>query len=79
MYQKLSEIFKSVKIDIYISASNNSYFTRDKDIYKTQYYLNDIFPLGLSTKQLCEYDYFIDNSVDFTKLFRFKLCRCMAL
>ena len=68
LHQKLSEIFKSVKIDIFISASNNSYFTRDKDIYKTQYYLNDIFPLGLSTKQLCEYDYFIDNSVDFTKL-----------
>ncbi len=68
LHQKLSEIFKSVKIDIYINASNNSYFTRDKDIYKTQDYLNDILPLSITTKQLCEYDYFIDNSVDFTKL-----------
>ncbi|QKF72559.1 hypothetical protein AFAEC_0350 [Aliarcobacter faecis] len=68
LHQKLSEIFKSVKIDLYISASNNSYFSRDKDIYKTQDYLNEILPLGINTKQLCEYDYFIDNSVDFTKL-----------
>ncbi len=68
LHQKLSEMFKSVKIDIFISASNNSYFTRDKDIYKTQRYINDVLPLGLNTKTLCEYDYFIDNSVDFTKL-----------
>lgn len=68
LHQELSEIFKSVKIDIYISASNNSYFTRDKDIYKTQYYLNEVLPLSINTKQLCEYDYYIDNSVDFTKL-----------
>jgi hypothetical protein len=68
LHSKLKEMFKDVKLDIYISASNNSYFTRDKDIYKTQYYINDILPLGVNTKQLSEYDYYIDNSIDFTKL-----------
>lgn len=68
LYENLSEVYKSVKIDLYINASNNSYFTRDKELYKTQEYINEILPLSLNTKTLSEYDFFIDNSVDITSL-----------
>lgn len=68
LYEKLSEVYRSVKIDLYINASNNSYFTRDKELYKTQEYINEILPLSLNTKTLSEYDFFIDNSVDITNL-----------
>lgn len=64
LYKKLKEVYKNIKFDIYISASNNSYYSRDKDIYKTQDYINEIFPLSINFKKLCEYDYFIDNSLD---------------
>lgn len=62
LYDKLKEVYKSVKIDIYINASNNTYFSRDKDIYKKQNFINKIYALSLSSRKLCSYDYFIDNS-----------------
>lgn len=68
LYKKLKEIYKNIKFDIFINASNNSYYSRDKDIYKTQDYINNIFPLSINSKKLCEYDYFIDNSLNVTNL-----------
>ncbi|RBQ29725.1 hypothetical protein [Aliarcobacter vitoriensis] len=67
-YNKLSEIYSNVKLDIYIKASNNSYYKRDKDIYSTQEYINEILPLSIDSKKICEYDYYVDNSVDISKI-----------
>ena len=62
LYKKLNEVYKNIKFDIFINASNNSFYTRDKQIYETQDYINSIFPLSLTSKKLCEYDYYFDNS-----------------
>jgi len=64
LHKKLKELFKNIKFDLFINASNNSFYTRDKQIYETQEYINNIFPLSITSKKLCEYDYFIDNSYD---------------
>lgn len=64
LHEKLKSIYDNIKFDIYINASNNSFYTRDKEIYLTQKYIDNIFPLSLNSKKLCEYDYFFDNSVD---------------
>lgn len=69
LYEKLSEVYKKLKFDIYINASNNSYYTRDKQIYQTQEYISNVFPLSISAKKLCEYDYFVDNSVNINRVF----------
>lgn len=63
LYKKLKEIYKNIKFDIYINASNNSFYTRDKELYQTQEFISNVFPLSISVKKLCEYDYFIDNSI----------------
>ena len=63
LHKKLKEIYKNIKFDIYLNASNNSFYTRDKEIYQTQEYINNILPLSITSKKLCEYDYFIDNSL----------------
>jgi len=68
LHKKLKEIYTAVKFDIYINASNNSYYSRDKEIYKTQDYINNIYPLSITVKKLCEYDFFIDNSMKIIKL-----------
>lgn len=70
LHKKLKEIYKNIKFDIYLNASNNSFYTREKQIYQTQEYINNILPLSLTSKKLCEYDYFIDNSLttDFLEL-----------
>ena len=62
LHKKLKEVYKNVKIDIFINASINSFYSRDKEIYLTQKYINNVLPLSLNSKKLCEYDYFIDNS-----------------
>jgi hypothetical protein len=68
LYKKLKEIYKNIKFDIYLNASNNSFYTREKQIYQTQEYINNILPLSLTSKKLCEYDYFIDNSLSINSL-----------
>lgn len=64
LHTKLKEIYKNIKFDIFINASNNSFYTRDKQIYQTQNYINNVFPLSITSKKLCEYDCYIDNSLD---------------
>lgn len=61
LYGKLKELHKKVELDIFISASNNSFYSRDKQIYLFQDFVNSVNPLGLSLKKLSEYDYFIDS------------------
>ena len=62
LYKKLKEIYTNIKFDIFINASSNNFYIRDKEIYQTQKYINNIIPLSLNSKKLFEYDYFIDNS-----------------
>ena len=68
LHKKLKQIYKNIKFDIYLNASNNSFYTREKQIYQTQEYINNILPLSLTSKKLCEYDYFIDNSLSISSL-----------
>lgn len=68
LHKKLKEIYKNIKFDIYLNASSNSFYTREKQIYQTQEYINNILPLSLTSKKLCEYDYFIDNSLSISSL-----------
>lgn len=62
LYEKLNEVYKIVKMDIFIDASNNSFYSRDKQIYLKQKFINSVMPLSITSKKLCTYDYFIDNS-----------------
>ncbi|MEN8718434.1 MAG: hypothetical protein ABF301_07255, partial [Sulfurovum sp.] len=57
----------TVHMDLYINASNNSYFTRDKQIFETQEYLRAVLPLSITVKRLCNYDYYVDNSSFFQR------------
>lgn len=62
LYEKLKEVYKKINLDIYINASNNSFYSRDKSIYETQNFINKVYPLSINVKKFMEYDYFIDNS-----------------
>ena len=62
LYNKLNELYKNVIMDLYIDASNNSFYSRDKQIYLKQKFISNVLPLGLTSKKICSYDYFIDNS-----------------
>ena len=62
LYEKLSKKFKSVKIDIYLNASENKYFTRDKMIFANQSFVNKVSALSINVKEFCSYDFFIDAS-----------------
>ena len=73
LHKKLKEIYTNIKFDIYINASNNSFYTRDKEIYQTQKYIDNVFPLSLNVKKLCEYDYFFDNSIELDKFSEYPL------
>lgn len=62
LHEILSSKFITVVLDIYIEASENNFFTRDRDILRTQEYITNIYPLSISVKKFCEYDFYIDNS-----------------
>lgn len=62
LYEQLQKKFNTVKIDMYLLSSDNSFYSRDKDMMKKEYYINEIFPLSISVKKLCEYDFYVDNS-----------------
>ena len=59
LFDKLNELYANVKMDLYIDASNNSFYSRDKQIYLKQKFINKVLPLSLTSKKLCTYDYFI--------------------
>lgn len=62
LYESLQTKHESVKIDLYLIASNNPYYSRNKEIIKNEEYINEVYPLSLSVQKLCEYDYYIDTS-----------------
>ena len=69
-YDKLKELFEEVKLDIYINASNNSFFSRDKEIFQKQEFINKVYPLSINVKKFCTYDYFVDtSSVDLKSMY----------
>ena len=61
-YKKVKELFSEVKLDIYLDAANNTFYSRDKQIYKKLDFVNAILPLSITSNKICEYDYFIDTS-----------------
>lgn len=61
-YDKLMKRFKSVKLDIYLNASDNKYYSRDKLIFTNQTFIHKVSALSIDVKELCQYDFFIDAS-----------------
>lgn len=61
-YEKLKKSFKSVKFDVYLNASENKYFSRDRLIYTNQSFIHKVYPLSIDVKQFCQYDFFVDTS-----------------
>jgi len=61
-YEQLCKSFKSVKIDIYLNASENRYFSRDKMIFSNQAFINKVSALSIDVKEFCTYDFFVDTS-----------------
>ena len=62
LYETLSKKFKSVKIDIFLNASENKYYSRDKMIFSNQSFVNKVSALSIDVKEFCSYDFFIDAS-----------------
>lgn len=62
LHEKLSKRFKSVKLDIYLNASENKYYSRDKMIFANQTFVNKVSALSINVKEFCQYDFFIDAS-----------------
>ena len=60
--QELEKKFKTVSINLYIPASDNKFYIRDKEILKSGVGVNRISPLPISLKTLCSYDFYIDTS-----------------
>lgn len=75
LYRYLQTKFKTIKIDIFIEASKNQYYSRDKEILKNYEFINKIQPLSVSVKKLFEYDFYIDmgsfNQTTYAKEFNF--------
>ena len=62
LHEKLSKEFKSVKLDIYLNASDNTFYSRDKMIFTNQAFINKVSALSLNVKEFCSYDFFYDLS-----------------
>ena len=62
LFNKLKEVYKNIKFDIYINASNNNFYSRDKELYLKQDFINNVFPLSINSKKISSYDYYFDNS-----------------
>ncbi len=60
LYERLNKQFKSVKVDIYLNASDNTFYSRDKMIFTNQSFINKVSALSLSVKEFFQYDFFID-------------------
>lgn len=62
LHAKLKKRFRNVRIDIYLNASENKYYSRDKAIFSNQDFIYRVSPLSVDVKKFCEYDFFIDTS-----------------
>lgn len=63
LHEELKKVYNEVQIDIYLNASSNSYYSRDRDVLSGLNFIHTIKPLSLNFKEFCSYDYFIDNSM----------------
>lgn len=82
-YERLSKHFKSVKVDIYLNASENRFYSRDKLIFSNQSFINKVSALSINVKEFCSYDFFVDassiskrsyyNSLNYTDAWLYKL------
>ena len=61
-YEKLSKQFRSVQLDIYLNASENRFYSRDKTIFSNQTFIHKVSPLCIDVKEFCKYDFFVDAS-----------------
>jgi hypothetical protein len=61
-YEKLRKKFRSIKLDIYLNASENKFYSRDKMIFSNQNFINSVNPLSIDVKSFCAYDFFVDFS-----------------
>ncbi|RXJ90182.1 hypothetical protein CRV01_03200 [Arcobacter sp. CECT 8983] len=61
-YERLKKKFKTVSLDIYINASENRFYSRDKMIFSNQSFINKISALSIDVKEFCSYDFFVDAS-----------------
>lgn len=77
LYNKLNQLYKTVNIDIFLNASNNSFYSRDKQIYQDQDFIRNVYPLSINIKKFCSYDYFIDNSLVMDNASYFKELNCI--
>lgn len=62
-YKELQKRFKIVCLDVYIEASENKYYSRDKELILMHSYVNSVKALGISLKELKTYDYYVDTSM----------------
>ena len=62
LYKKLKEKSPKITLDIYLQASSNSYYKRDKEIFQSYKFINKVMPLSVTIQALCNYDYYIDMS-----------------
>lgn len=73
-YKKLKQKFTTVILDVYIEASENKYYSRDKELILMQSCVNSVKALGLSLKKLKDYDYYVDTSMLNRRSFYKELC-----
>jgi hypothetical protein len=62
LYHKLKEKCHKVSLDIYLQASSNTYYKRDKEILQSYSFIHKVMPLSITIQELCNYDYYIDMS-----------------
>jgi len=82
LHKTLLQKFKNIKIDLYLNCAQNVFHTRDKDIFKSAPFINNVMPLCITTQQLCKYDFYINmgsvyktnyfNELNYTDAFLFK-------
>ncbi len=62
LYSKLKEHCDTLKIDIYLQGSANKNYIKNKEIYESFPFIDEVKPLSIGIKELCNYDYYIDTS-----------------
>lgn len=62
LYHKLKEKANNVTLDVYLQASSNTYYKRDKEIFQSYSFIHKVMPLSITVQELCNYDYYIDMS-----------------
>ncbi len=60
--ETINKKFNITKLDIFLDSSKNSNYLRDKLICTNQIFVNNVYPLSINIKKICEYDFYIDTS-----------------